>query len=71
MPRNARIDLSGAVQHLMIRGIERKRIFRDDLDRDDFSGRLGNLGIQLKRRATLGLCFPITFYVELNIIRVM
>ena len=44
MPRNARIDLPGAVQHLMIRGIEHKRIFWDDLDRDDFWGRLSEEG---------------------------
>ena len=41
MPRKARIDVPGALQHLIIRGIERKRIFRDDQDRDDFLNRLG------------------------------
>jgi len=48
MPRKARIDLAGAVQHLMIRGIERKKIFRDDLERDDFLDRLGKLLVESK-----------------------
>jgi len=43
MPRKARIDMSGALHHLIIRGIERKRIFRDDQDRDNFLSRLGQI----------------------------
>jgi hypothetical protein len=30
MPRKARIDAPGALQHIIIRGIERKEIFKDD-----------------------------------------
>jgi putative transposase len=33
MPRKARIDGPGAVHHIIIRGIERRRIFKDDLNR--------------------------------------
>jgi putative transposase len=33
MPRKARIDAPGAVQHIIIHGIDHKRIFKDDLDR--------------------------------------
>jgi hypothetical protein len=43
MPRKARIDAPGALQHIIIRGIERKRIFFDDRDRNDFLDRLGNI----------------------------
>ncbi|MEJ2155066.1 MAG: transposase [Desulfobacteraceae bacterium] len=43
MPRSARIDAPGAVHHIIARGIERGRIFRDDLDRDAFITRLGQL----------------------------
>jgi putative transposase len=43
MPRQARIDTRGALHHIIIRGIERKIIFRDDLDRDDFIARLGKI----------------------------
>lgn len=40
MPRKARIDAPGAVHHIMARGIERRKIFRKDADRDDFLSRL-------------------------------
>jgi REP element-mobilizing transposase RayT len=36
MPRSARIDAPGALQHVMARGIERRSIFRDDDDRERF-----------------------------------
>ena len=36
MPRKARIDAPGALQHIIIRGIEKKPIFRDDCDRGRF-----------------------------------
>jgi REP element-mobilizing transposase RayT len=36
MPRKARIDAPGAVHHIIIRGIERRKIFRSDSDRSDF-----------------------------------
>jgi len=32
MPRKARIDAAGALQHIIVRGIERCRIFYDDND---------------------------------------
>ena len=37
MPRQTRIDAPGAHYHIIIREIERKNIFNDDSDRDDFS----------------------------------
>ncbi len=40
MPRKARIDAPGALQHIIVRGIERQRIFFDDLDRDNLVARL-------------------------------
>jgi REP element-mobilizing transposase RayT len=40
MPRKARIDAPGALQHIIVRGIEGKRIFYDDIDRDNFVKRL-------------------------------
>ena len=43
MPRQARIDAPGALQHIIIRGIERTVIFKNDTDREDFINRLGNL----------------------------
>jgi REP element-mobilizing transposase RayT len=43
MPRKARIDAPGALHHIIVRGIERQRIFSDDQDRDNFVERLGNI----------------------------
>ena len=43
MPRKARIDAPGALQHIIIRGIERQAIFKDDSDRDNFLDRLSAL----------------------------
>ncbi len=41
MPRKARIDTPGALHHIIVRGIERRRIFYDDLDRENFIAQLG------------------------------
>ena len=43
MPRRSRIDAPGALQHIIARGINRQRIFKDDADRDNFLDRLGNI----------------------------
>ncbi|HWS16048.1 MAG TPA: transposase [Candidatus Methylomirabilis sp.] len=41
MPRGPRIDFPGAIHHVYARGIERRDIFLDDLDRNSFLGRVG------------------------------
>ena len=43
MPRSARLDAPGVLHHIMIRGIERRKIFRSNKDRDDLIERLSNL----------------------------
>ncbi|MGD9321924.1 MAG: transposase [Desulfobacteraceae bacterium] len=43
MPRQARIDAPGALHHIIIRGIERRKIFLDDTDRHNFLDRLGTI----------------------------
>jgi putative transposase len=43
MPRKARIDAPGALHHIIVRGIERQRIFSDDQDRDNFIERLADI----------------------------
>jgi len=43
MPRLARLDAPGVVHHIMIRGIERRNIFKDNKDRDNLIGRLALL----------------------------
>jgi len=44
MPRLARLDAPGVLHHIIIRGIERCNIFRDNKDRDNFIDRLSDLG---------------------------
>jgi putative transposase len=46
MPRKSRIDAPGALHHIIARGIDRKTIFDDDADRDNFLDRLGNILLQ-------------------------
>ena len=43
MPRKARIDAPGALHHIIVRGIERKAIFKDRFDRTNFVKRLGTI----------------------------
>lgn len=43
MPRGPRIDGPGCVQHVMVRGIERRRIFLSDADRRDYLERLASV----------------------------
>ena len=43
MPRLARLDAPGVLHHVIIRGIERRKIFRDNADRDNFLDRLEKL----------------------------
>ena len=43
MPRKARIDAPGALQHIIARGIERRKIFQTKADYTDFLERLGKI----------------------------
>src|SRR3989338_5518162 len=43
MPRQPRLDAPGTLHHVMGRGIERRKLFQDDTDRDDFVSRLAAL----------------------------
>ena len=67
MPRQSRIDAPGALHHVLIRGIERRKIFRDDADRENFVERLGRILTEtLTVPATAGRCSPtmFTFFCE-------
>ncbi|MGC8809507.1 MAG: transposase [bacterium] len=48
MPRKSGLDMPGALHHLIIRGIERKKIFRDSQDRENFLIRLGRILVETK-----------------------
>ena len=49
MPRTARIDAPGALHHIICRGIERRQIFQDNADRNNFINRLSTI---LKQTST-------------------
>lgn len=40
MPRGPRLDAPGTLHHVMVRGIDRRRLFETTTDRQDFVGRL-------------------------------
>lgn len=46
MPRQARLDAPETLHHVMVRGLERRSIFRDETDREDFVTRLAQLAGQ-------------------------
>ena len=46
MAKQARIDAPGALHHVIIRGIERKAIFKTVVDHDNFLSRLESLLMQ-------------------------
>ena len=43
MPRPARLDAPGALHHIIVRGIEQYKIFKDDADRESFVERFGKI----------------------------
>jgi REP element-mobilizing transposase RayT len=43
MPRLARLEAPGILHHVIIRGIERRNIFRDNKDRDNLLERLSTI----------------------------
>jgi REP element-mobilizing transposase RayT len=48
MPRRARLDAPGTLHHVIVRGIERRRIVDDVADRKNFVKRLGQLSAETK-----------------------
>ena len=46
MSRPLRIEFPGALYRVIVRGNERKAVFRDDSDREDYLRRLGRGGRQ-------------------------
>jgi REP element-mobilizing transposase RayT len=50
MPRKARVDAPGALHHIIVRGIDRAKIFKSDTDCNEFLNRLGNLVAETKSR---------------------
>lgn len=46
MPRQARLDAPGTLHHVIIRGIERKEIEKDDHDSQNFVYRMGTIALE-------------------------
>lgn len=66
MPRQARIDAPGALQHIIVRGIERKRIFFDNQDRNNFVDRLGTVLSESAARCYAWALIPNHFHLLLR-----
>jgi REP element-mobilizing transposase RayT len=66
MPRQARIDAPGALHHIIVRGIERKKIFKDDVDRDKFLERLGGILADTKTTCLAWAITPNHFHLLLR-----
>jgi hypothetical protein len=49
MPRLARLDAPGTLHHVIVRGIEKRRIVNDDQDRENFVTRMGELCLETKK----------------------
>ena len=58
MPRTARLDAPGVLHHVMIRGIERRNIFRNNKDREDFIKRLEILCPETKTKCYAWVFIP-------------
>jgi REP element-mobilizing transposase RayT len=66
MPRKARIDGIGAVHHIVVRGIERRRIFDDDDDRKFFLDRLALILEETKTACYAWALIPNHFHLLLR-----
>jgi putative transposase len=66
MPRQARIDAPGALHHIIARGLERREIFCDQRDREDFLGRLEEIVTQSKTRCYAWALIPNHFHLLLK-----
>jgi REP element-mobilizing transposase RayT len=50
MPRQARLDAADTLHHIILRGIEKRHIFGDDLDRENLVIRMGQLASDTKTK---------------------
>ena len=66
MPRGSRIDAAGAVHHIMVRGIERGKIFDSDADRDHFLHRMGEILLDTQTTCFAWALMPNHFHLLLR-----
>jgi len=56
MPRQPRLDAPEVLHHVMVRGLERRAIFREDTDCADFVARLARLAERGARSVCRMVC---------------
>jgi REP element-mobilizing transposase RayT len=66
MPRKSRIDAPGALHHIIVRGIERRKIFFDDKDRDNFVDRVGGVVAETNTACYAWALIPNHFHLLLK-----
>ncbi len=66
MPRKARIDAPGAFHHIICRGLERRVIFTDDEDRNEFVSRLRRVLTETSTRCFAWALIPDHFHLLLQ-----
>jgi REP element-mobilizing transposase RayT len=66
MPRQARIDSPGALQHIIARGIEGRKIFQRKTDYADFLKRLGKILNETRTRCLAFAMIPNHFHLLLK-----
>ena len=66
MPRQARLDAPGVLQHVMARGIERRKLFRDDKDRKSFLDRLAIILEETQTQCYAWALIPNHFHILLR-----
>ena len=66
MPRTARIDAPGALHHIIVRGIEKRKIFYDDIDRIKFLDRLGKVLLETHTGCFAWAIIPNHFHLLLR-----
>ena len=63
MPRLARLDAPGVLHHVMGRGIEGRKIFHSDIDRNDFINRLSALTRDAAMEIYAWVLMPYHFHI--------
>ena len=66
MPRQPRLDAPGVLQHIMARGIERRKIFSDDKDRTSFRERLAIMLEETQTQCYAWVLIPNHFHILLR-----
>ena len=66
MPRKARIDVPGALHHIIGRSTERRHIFYNDADRDNFLERLQTILTQTSTPCYAWAMIPNYFHLLLR-----